>query len=316
MDLILNELSIHAQFRSLTEFEDAIERLFRMRHLLERHQYNLYCHRSVPASKVSPDSTVWQVTQSMNRDRRRALMTWLTRLGPFWEDTRRHREDDWIEYNGEVVTDTALGEAAYSLMHGIDRGLVSLDPSDWLTPILPVSWKDNGHLGSARVPNYWSTNALQERLENTPNPADTWKKLAAIVRSRFGNLTFADDSFDPLDGYPFSKGQAEGIVRLLKVLDEFKTCFDSVGSRTLRGQEIYQEFFTGRNAWFSDSSTTEKHQFEKELTFPHPEKPGRPMMCSWHGKIRTGQLRIHFSELPRANKPLYIVYVGQKITRR
>ena len=42
-----------------------------------------------------------------------AVMIWLTKAGPFWDDVRRHRGDDWLDCEGEVVTDTAVGEAAF-----------------------------------------------------------------------------------------------------------------------------------------------------------------------------------------------------------
>jgi hypothetical protein len=72
----------------------------------------------------------------------------------------------------------------------------------------------------------------------------------------------------------------------------------------------------GDNAWFSDSSEAEKNEFEESLTFPHPVEPGQTLFCTWHGKVKTQQIRIHFSWPVRWDTPLYILYVGPKITRR
>jgi hypothetical protein len=79
---------------------------------------------------------------------------------------------------------------------------------------------------------------------------------------------------------------------------------------------LYAAHFVGEKAWLTDSSDAEKRQFRSELTFPNPEKSGQHLFCSWHGKVKTPQLRIHFSWPIAANTPLYIVYVGPKITKR
>ena len=75
-----------------------------------------------------------QAVQALERNSRRALMLWLSRRGPFWEEAREHGGDDYLDcfqYRGRIVTDTAVGEAAFCTLHGLDRGLVSLIPSSW-----------------------------------------------------------------------------------------------------------------------------------------------------------------------------------------
>ena len=104
-------------------------------------------------------------------------------------------------------------------------------------------------------------------------------------------------------------------MRLI-VLHELKNCFDEDGERTPAGHSLYQKHFTGDKAWFSDSSVTEKRNFRTELTFPNPSLPGESLFCTWHGKVKTPQLRIHFSWPIRATEPLYVVYVGPKLTKR
>lgn len=95
-----------------------------------------------------------------------------------------------------------------------------------------------------------------------------------------------------------------------------KDCFDDRGKRTPEGHTLYQKHFTGDKAWFSDSSDTEKARFKNELIFKHPANPNEVLFCPWHGKVKTPQLRIHFSWPIREDQPLYIVYVGPKITKR
>ena len=81
----------------------------------------------------------------------------------------------------------------------------------------------------------------------------------------------------------------------LEVLHRLKKCFDMNGARTKEGHVLYQQHFTGGNAWFSDESAANQADFGAELTFPNPDAPGETLFCSWHGKVKTPQYRIHFS---------------------
>lgn len=243
-------------------------------------------------------------------------MQWLTRLGPFWDEIQEHSSDDWYECNGDIVTDTAVGEAAYCILRGIHRRLVSMTPSSWTTSPLSVVWHDNRDTRRVDVLNYWDADELQVALAATAAPLASWTDLEVAARSLYRDLTFSQDSFEPLNGLPFAKGVAENLFQRLNILHDFKNCFDERGERTSRGHDTYQQHFTGDKAWFSDSTDWEKLAFRQELTFPHPVHTGEYLFCTWHGKVKTPQLRIHFSWPIRANEPLYVVYIGPKITKR
>ena len=112
---------MHGQFTNLGAFRDAIGRVMAIREAARRFGRDLQCHRNVVNAQVTNDLTMPQAVQSLSSEQRRALMQWLTRRGPFWEDIREHGEEDLMEHNDEVVTDTAVGEAAYCLIHGSDE---------------------------------------------------------------------------------------------------------------------------------------------------------------------------------------------------
>ena len=288
-----------------------------IRGIARRFERELQCHRNVANAYVTHNVIMRQaVNQALSRDKRRSLMQWLTRHGPFWEDIREHRGDDWLEYGGEIVTDSAVGEAAYCLLHGIDRALVSVNPSSWLISPLTVDWRETGPVRSVDVPNYWDADDLEQALADAPVPLQSWEDLETTAQRRYPDLTFSTDSFEPLHGHPFGKGPAERLLLRLAVLNDLRNCFDERGNRTPRGDWLDREYFTGRKAWFSDSSPSEKVKFKTDLTFPHPTNAGESLFCTWHGKVKTPQLRIHFSWPIRVNEPLYVVHVGPKITKR
>lgn len=312
-----NDLSLHGQFPTVGLFRESIERVMTMRRVAQRFGRALFCHRNMAHAQVTPQIIMPQAIQEFPLNEQRALMSWLNRLGPFWDDVREHGPDDYLEFNGDVVTDSAVGEAAYCGIHGIDRRLVSLVPSAWELSPLTVNWvPDAADPRSVDVINYTTVNDLEAALLASPNPVESWEQLGEVCVARCENLVFSADAFQALQGYPFISAAAQRILVLLETLNRFRSCFDENGERTAEGHRLYQDHFTGDNAWFSDSSDDEKNRFRQDLTFAHPGARGEQLFCTMHGKVKTHQLRIHFSSPITADTPLYIVYIGPKLTRR
>ena len=318
MELLVNELSIHGQFYDLGAFRSALMQIMGIRRTARRYGRELHCHRKILNAQVTRSMSLPQAIRRLAKGEQQSAMQWLTRHGPFWEDERRHDPDEYLECNGDVVTDTAVGEAAYRCLDRIETGLVSLIPSSWdFSPAVVRWWKSDEEMETVEVPNYWDANTLEITLRTTPSQITSWEILANMSKTRCTRLTFSSDCFYPLKGYPFAPKSARDILNRLETLNQLKTCFDSEGRRTTEGHRLYQKHFTGDLAWFSDSSATEKNDFQTDMTFPHPDISGHSLFCPWHGKVNyTLPLRIHFSWPVAAVDPLYVVYVGPKITRR
>ncbi len=288
-----------------------------MRQITRQYGRELYCHRNMTNAKVTQEMILPQAIQALGRDERQAVMQWLTQRGPFWEDAREHGPDDYMECDGNLVTDTAVGEAAWCCLHGNNRHLVSLIPSNWEFTPLPVIWRvDDDNEYDIQVTNHWDADELRAALLAAPVPMSSWEQLATISRTRCPHLVFSDDCFEHLRGLPFASGPAQSLLIRLEVLERLRCCYDENGQRTLEGHRLYTSHFTGDKAWFTDSSDTEKNDFRGELTFRHPEEHGETIFCPWHGKVKTPQLRIHFSWPVSADERMYVVYVGPKITKR
>ena len=108
MDMIVNDLSFAGQFREVGTFHESIIRLMKMRDVASRFGCAVYCHRNLLNAEVMPNVVMPQALQSLSQPQRSALMQWLTRHGPFWEDERNHDENDYLELDdGTIVTDSA-----------------------------------------------------------------------------------------------------------------------------------------------------------------------------------------------------------------
>lgn len=313
----MNDLSLCGQFRDLESFRDSVGLVMAIRQEVQRRGSSLYCHRKLAYAQVTDELAMQQAIQGLPTPQRLALIQWLTSHGPYWEDMRFHRPEDWLEVNGQIVTDSAVAEAAVCRLRGLLRELVSFAPSTWtVNPVEVTLVHDEAPAERVSVPNHWEISSVKKCLDANPERIISWAALDAQMRRVCTRLTFGGNAFGYLDGHPFAPGAAERIRVLLHTLNEFKGCFDAHGQRTAAGHRLYSEHFTGDKAWFSDSSDAEKAEFEKEMRFPYPEDPTQDLFCTWHGKVKTQQIRIHFSWPIRSDVPLYIMYVGPKITKR
>ena len=313
MELLLNDLSFHEQFQNVAEFRGAIGRVVRMRNAARVYCRELQCHRNIVNKKINSSTSVYEAIQTFTRDEKRAILPWLTQRGPFWEEMPSHDPNDWLESAGEIVTETAVGEVAYCAATGIDRRLVSLAPSSWEhTPISVTVLGDSPIV--VQVNNYWAVTELEAALSEAELPITSWSQLESVSISRYQQLRFWEEAFRPLRGLSFSPTAAEYIKSRLHVLNEVMRFRDKLGKFTPAAKPILDAHLTRGSDHFSDSSTEEKRNFRDKLSFPHPDIPGETLDCTWHAKVKPLLIRLHFRWPVPPGEPLYIVYVGRKIT--
>ncbi len=320
MDFLLNDLSLHGQFHAIPSFHEALDRLMQIRAIARKYDIPFHCSRLFASLSPSPNFSLPEAIHQLPRDKSRAIMSWLNQHGPFWDI--EHDENDWYEYDGQIVSGSALAEAAHRQDAGVPHGLVSITPSVFqLDPISVERVTDQGRSVRA-LRNLFTVSGFADFAKDAPRLCTSWAQLKTSATTQFSQLSFTDTAFEPLWGHPYFPSAAQRILVILGILDQIKQCFSSDGSRTAEGHRIYQDFFTGkkdgggRGAMFSDSSDGEKSEFATELHFPHPLHSGQSLFCPWHGKIQTPQFRVHFSYPIRHDSPLFVVYIGPKLTKR
>ncbi|WP_152985327.1 hypothetical protein [Aeromonas veronii] len=310
----LNDISIAASFDDEYHFKSKLDVIMKIKNMLRQHGHDTKCSSNLLHTELAKDINLYQFSAThLNKDQRNSLILWLSK-GPFWEKDRVHTEDDYYSFADNLVTNTALAEAAATQLQGDLSALLSFNCKDWDIPNIDIGLTTDTSYITTSIGNYLDEKQLLENIEAFSKKITTWKELEDVCRSKYKNLTFLENSFSTLHKYPFSNSVVHMTCELLTTLDVMKTCFSIDGARTDRGNELYQDHFTGEKAWFSDSSETEKTKFSTELTFKDPD--GHELFCPWHGKIKTPQFRIHFSWPISADRALYVAYVGPKLTKQ
>lgn len=319
MQLIANDLSVHGQFHDLRNFRESLGRMQALRAVARRFGWDVECNRGLLNAEPFRGVFMSEAIGRLPRDEQRALMSWLTSAGPFWDDLRQHGPDDYLECGGEIVTDSGVGEAAFRSLFAVPCALVSFVPSDWDYSPVKVAFRRGRDVAVDRtvtLSNWRTVPEVEAGLAGSGVPMRTWDDVRDHCVMRFVRLSFAEYAFDELAGVPFGKSSAERIVVLLDIFDRRAGGFDPTGAPTAEAHRIDRDYFAGENALFTDSSPSEKREFRDRLTFAHPVDRAESIWCPWHGKERSLTLRLHFSWPIRHNEPVYVVHVGPKLTKR
>lgn len=320
MVLVVNELSLHEQFNDVKEFSKALLLLMNLRNTAIHFNRDIFHNGKLYAGNPTPNLNLYEAISKLDRNQQRAFSSWLSKKA-LWDNDfgQPHPDTEWFESCGDIVTDTALGEVGYRKIQGENWALVSFSPSDWNYSPIRVTWKiSDGEIGrNVEVPNFWENDTIRKKLEKLELPLSSWSELRKSSIRKFTKLSFTEKCFEDLEQIPFNSSTAIGLEKRFRILNELIIETDKTGRRSQRGHELYNNFFTGDRGYFSDSSDDEKRDFKNELTFSHPDISGESIFCPWHGKIRTSYIRIrfHFSSI-KGGEPCYIVYVGQKLTKK
>ena len=318
MMFLLNELSLHNQYKTESEFIKSLRIVLETRELLRTYHRTLYCGRKTLGNRVVMRSMPLRkiVGNLSDKNIQRTVFQWIDKDGPFWDDERLHSSEEYYSEgrNENIVTDTVLAEAAFRVLEKMETSIFSFSPSDYLfSPVIINRHCDSTAVINLQISNYWQIQFLGDLLAKLETPVQSWIQLIEYANSHFTNLTFLPSFEVRLRGQPFSTTIAEQAIRLLSIINELKNCFDDLGHRSRKGEELIESFFTGDRARFSDELSTNINRFSKELTFRKID--GTPILCSFHGKISHRYYRLHISWPVTKNDPLYVAYLGPKITK-
>lgn len=265
--------------------------------------------------KLGFADSVEKACRLLHEDQRRRLRVWLDREGPFWDRPQQHCADEYFECEGDLVTDTALAEAAHVLSQRGDVVVVSLSSSKFTADPLRIIWHD-GPSGTLEfdIPNATTLERVAELLEGALPDLESYGALISWVQRDCSYLEVVrDDMLDQM-GSTFIPAVVRRGRELFAALNEIAEALQTGAGD--RYKALCQEWLTGTR--FSDSSAAEKGdaEFRLRMRFKHP-CTGDYLYCFWHGKVSTGVFRLHFEwPPPFLGRRLFVAYFGPKLTKK
>lgn len=317
MRYLFNDASFHGQFSTSDQFLASLGQVMGIRNLLAGRHISLEVLRSIldrPVVRAQLFRTV--LGHAADKNQTRQVLLWLDRDGPFWEEQRRHPPPEYFECNNELVTDTALGEACFLEFEQQNAFLVSATPSSHTADRVAVVWRARPNKEpdfTARIQNFTSIGPLRTFLDENQAPPQSWKELLERIAADCPSLHLSPDISSQL-GVTFYPQVANMAMRLFSILERINAA--AIARDWDLVNQLRADWMSGNNAYFSDSSESEKNDFGDDMTFGHPDT-GEGCFCPWHGKINHQVYRIHFEwPKPDGRVRLFVGYFGPKITRR
>ncbi len=312
----VNELSLCGQYQIPDDFLNDLSELMRLRRQTPMLAENLYCLKALALQNVTYNQNFREVVQ---RDKTllQPVLAWLTKYGPFWDADRQQNQDDYFEYLGQDVTNQSLAEIARRKLAGQESVSVSFANGGFdHAPLTIEQGLAEERLAIVDIDNIWNFSKLSnDVLSKTPRPVN-WEQMLNQAIARFNKLSFSPNCISALLMEPYCSYVTERVSELLHVLNEFMNCRCEDGTYSDRNNELIRQYFAGGKALFTDESESNKHDFKKEMTFPDFDRSTAEVFCSWHGKIKSPQYRIHFEWPSKTHQTLRVFYIGPKLTKR
>ena len=317
--MFVNELALRESCAIASPPYGPLEYLLVVRRKYRVIRNALYCSKDMPSFEIRPGVALSRVVQSMPRDIRVQLFTWVSKMGPFIEEDRLDVEDDLFMFDEWEVTEVGLGEAARRILSSLQAAVFSVvtnRESRFKVNSLTVThgFADEP-ITHVRVPNHFDGHQLAVVLTKLAPEPTTWTELLSECRERYDRLLIGEHCDEALAAYPSNTSIARRIRELLAVLQEIMMEMNEDGSLTQSGNRMREQYFVGERALFSDESERRKtaRGSDDAFAFPDPSGTGK-LLCHWHGKISTRYFRIHFEwPVPAPRERLKVAYIGRKI---
>lgn len=309
-EFFLNEHSVHGQYGTSAEFKSALRVILEARSAIEGGGF-----RFLSDPKICMRKTIGQVEffQSVidigDKELQSAVLSWLSKSGPFWLPEQAHSEKDIFACLNEDGAGTAIAEAACRHSSQTICDLVSFAPSNFNRTPLRIVWtRSAGEDLNVDLGNYWELSALSTYLAEL-TPIKDWDGLYRWTNDKCKNLLFSENVLEPIKVLPFKYSAVEQIQMLLLILDDLSKSHEISGALNPHGLQLHKMHFTTERGRFSDEAPN------KLFYFSHP-RTSEKIQCSWHGKVRMDvQYRIHFQWPKPTQYPLWVAYIGPKLTR-
>lgn len=314
MNIIFNELAICGKFDKV---EAVAELLLRLYASIQEASHSIVVTRGLLNRPALSSASVHDAILKAGKTQRTLLLSWLANNGPFTSDELVDLVDNLWWYDAEDVTDYGLGEAAKRIKLGLD--FVSYSPSVGcdgkfdFSPIVVIQGLLEEPVGKTSIINLYSLDQIPKPKAKAERPPESWKQFIDFAVEKFDLLQIdTRNCLEALEKHPFNMNVVRRSQALMGVLNEIAAGIDDVGALSAGAIAIMTKHFQGEKSWFSDEEPSNPEVF---WFYDNSNNRSR-IYCSWHGKIKTPQFRIHFQwPIPVGQKFIKVLYIGEKLTK-
>ncbi len=313
MDLHLNDLSLGGQFDTRVQAVDALLGIFAK---AQKRRFRLVVSRGLLSRPAVGTMSLINIIAAARQTERALLLNWLGKSGPFSDDEPMETADDLWWLDEDDVTDQGLGAAGRKLLVGEAASSFSLTHGSSSrfeqSPLEVLQGLPGEPLWIASVVNYWELAGLEALDSSIEVEPENWDSFISTCISRYPNLMIDEQNFTAgLKKHPFHRNVVRRGFVLLKVLDDLAGGIGSDGALSEPALRLLEDYFQGGKALFSDEEPQDKHVF-----IFRDNSNGSDIYCSWHGKVKTPQFRLHFQwPVPVGQRYIKVLYFGEKLTK-
>lgn len=266
---LFNDASLNGACESTHEFVQSIKFCIAVHNQLRQFGGGLEIGHSFLTRRLKFGESVGSALSLLSTDERRRVRVWVDKEGPFWDRPQQHDANEYFECLDEVVTESALAEAAHHVFAGEDTVVVSLAGSLFTQDPLTISWKQGPHGDIDICVQNAITQEHVTQLAAAALPSlENYKSLLSWVRKNCRHLAIRTDDLLEQMGSTFIPAVAERGRELFQILNSIAEAVILKDSEKLKA--LCQTWLT--SARFSDSSATEKNtdEFSLRMRFKHP----------------------------------------------
>jgi hypothetical protein len=314
MILYFNDLSADGKFKTN---EDTIESLLRLYQIVQKLTLHLVITKNLLLRPAVGSTKIHEIILKGGKSQRTLLLGWLAKSGPFIEDDRLEIDDDLWWHEAAEVTDQGLGEAARRQL--ISHPVASFSSSEGCdnkfncSPLKVFQGFPDEPISVLSITNIWSITDLGAIVEHVRGEPRDWSEFITQCTRRYDFVSIDTENFyRGLNKHPFNGNVVRRGFALLEVLNNVASGLEADGSLSPSAMRLVTEHFQGGKAWFSSEEPTDKNLFY----FEDHSVSDKRIYCSWHGKIKTPQFRLHFEwPVPVGQKKIKVLYLGEKLSK-
>lgn len=304
MDCIFNDLSFCEVVNSKQEFLCAFADIENFYKIGNQYNHSVYIHvQSLYSTAICGLDFRSAVNSFCDKEKKRKIFILLHATVLSLPENTAIPDGCSFFYNEQEIPHTGLSESAFRIFMEEKSHSFGLCCPNYDFSILPVEIKSGSERDIVEVPNVSNIDTFKGALAAAEPEAQSWDEVLNRAR-RLPHIQIEDSAVKALARESFEVSLGKSVLRVLQAIE------DIASSSGDSYHELTRKYCHGDRAIFSDESETRIATLRDKLFF---WVSGERQLCSFHGKIRHRDFRIHMDKQPIPDSIVHIVHIGYKI---